>query len=190
VAGLAGAGKTELLADLRRDGEQVLDLEALACHRGSAFGAIGLPGVQPGHEEFARAVARRVDAADPQRVLWVEDEGPFIGSVGVPPWLAGDLAGAPVVELDAPFERRVARLTATYVEAPPGELLDALARCRRRLGAQRTAAARACVAAGNVAGAVALVLPWFDAAYRHRVATHGPREILATLEEKCHVAAR
>jgi tRNA 2-selenouridine synthase len=189
VAGLAGAGKTELLTELCRDGEQVLDLEGLARHRGSAFGAIGLAGSQPSHREFAGAVTQRVDAADPRRVLWVEDEGPFIGSVGLPPWLAADLARAPVVRLDAPVGRRIARLTMAYSGAPTGELLDALQRCRRRLGDERTAAARARIAAGDVAGAVAVVLPWFDDAYRRRVAAYGPREVLAALEERRDVAA-
>src|SRR5439155_22654024 len=129
VSGLAGAGKTEFLAGLRRDGEQVLDLEALARHRGSAFGAIGL-GPQPSHAAFARAVSDRVAAAHPRRVLWVEDEGPFIGSVGVPPWLAEEIARAPIVEVRATFAARVARLNATYGAAAPQELLHALARPR------------------------------------------------------------
>ena len=189
VSGLAGAGKTEFLAGLDRDGEQVLDLEALARHRGSAFGAIGL-GPQPSHAAFARAVSERVEAADPRRVLWVEDEGPFIGSVGVPPWLAGAIARAPIVELRATFAARVARLNATYGAAAPQELLHALARSRRRLGARCTDAAQACVRDGDVEGAIALVLPWFDHAYRRRVAAYGPREVLAVVEERRNVAAR
>jgi tRNA 2-selenouridine synthase len=188
VSGLAGAGKTELLGELERDGEQVLDLEALAGHRGSAFGAIGL-GAQPSHAAFARAVADRVAAADPRRALWVEDEGPFIGSVGVPPWLAEEIAGAPVVELHAPFGARVARLDGIYGSAPAHELLTALERSRRRLGAQCTDAAQEHVRAGDVEGAIVLVLPWFDVAYRRRVSAYGPREVLAIMEERSDVAA-
>src|SRR4051812_12459115 len=76
LTGLAGAGKTEFLHELRDAGEQVLDLEGLAVHRGSAFGGIGL-GAQPTHAAFERAVRRELAGTDPARRLWVEDEGPF-----------------------------------------------------------------------------------------------------------------
>jgi tRNA 2-selenouridine synthase len=190
VSGLAGAGKTELLGELREADAQVLDLEALARHRGSAFGAVGSAGPQPSHDDFARAVGERVRGADPRRVLWVEDEGPFIGSVGLPRWLFSAIAAAPVVELDTPFGRRVDRLASAYEPAREAELLNALRRSRRRLGGDRADAAAALVRAGNVRGAIVVVLPWFDAAYRRRVAAYGPRQVLAILEERSDVAGR
>jgi tRNA 2-selenouridine synthase len=183
VCGFAGAGKTELLAELEAAGEQVLDLEALARHRGSAFGAIGIEALQPSHAEFASAVEARLRAADPGRVLWVEDEGPFIGSAGVASWLAAAIAAGPVVELATPFAARVDRLTATYSAAGEAPMLEALRRSRRRLGERLTGEAEAHVRAGDVRGAVAAVLPWFDVAYRRRTAAYGPREVLATREE-------
>jgi tRNA 2-selenouridine synthase len=169
VAGLAGAGKTALLEGLAAAGEQVLDLEGLASHRGSAFGAIGLP-AQPSHAEFGRRVGAVVAAADPARPLFVEDEGPFIGSVGVPAWLQRATAAAPAIELRAPFADRVARLTATYGSAPAEQLVAALQRSRRRLGAPVADRAAALVTRGDVEAAIALVLPVFDAAYEHRMA--------------------
>jgi tRNA 2-selenouridine synthase len=169
LTGLSGAGKTDLLADLAAAGEQVLDLEALASHRGSAFGGIGC-GPQPSHAEFAAAVAARAAAADPWRPLWVEDAGPFIGSVGVPAWLQADIARAPSVWLHVPFDARADRLAAEYAGADSDALLAALDRSRRRLGADRADAATAHVRAGDVRTAVAVVLPWFDAAYRRRLA--------------------
>ncbi len=181
VAGLAGAGKTELLARLEVSGEQVLDLEGLACHRGSAFGAIGIAGRQPTQAAFARAVAERVEAADREHVLWVEDEGPFIGSVGVPPELAAELRRAPVVELRTPFEERVSRLVATYGSASEDTLLAALERSRRRLGDGVTDEAAAYLRDGDVRAAVGALLPWFDRAYRRRIVSYGRRDVLAVL---------
>ena len=180
VGGLAGAGKTDLLRALERAGDQVLDLEGLARHRGSAFGAMGM-GPQPSHDEFARSVTARFAAADPSRPLWVEDEGPFIGSVGVPLRLQRAIAAAPVVELRRPLAERVARLAATYGAADHAELLAALARTRRRLGAPVADRAAELVAGGDVRGAVALVLPYFDAAYRHRMSAAG-RATIAVAE--------
>ena len=173
VTGLTGAGKTELLARLAAEGEQVLDLEALARHRGSAFGRIGIREPQPSHDEFAGTVARTVATADPARPLWVEHEGPFIGSVGVPPWLVAAMDAAPAVHLDPSRAERVARLAATYGDADRRELLAALARSRRRLGAEREGRASRAVRAGDIEAAIDAVLPWFDAAYLRRMDARG-----------------
>jgi tRNA 2-selenouridine synthase len=181
VAGLTGCGKTDVLHGLAADGEQVLDLEGLACHRGSAFGGIGLP-AQPSHRAFVRTVRRAVAEADAQRVLWVEDEGQFIGRVGLPVELFDRLSRAPIVELRAPFESRVARIVATY--ARPGwetELEAAIARSHDRLGATVVASAMAALRAGELASAVRLLLPAYDQAYAHRVARR-PRELLGVVE--------
>jgi tRNA 2-selenouridine synthase len=185
LAGPAGSGKTELLAALAAAGEQVLDLEALASHRGSAFGGLGLP-PQPSHAAFVRAVRRVLAAADPDRVLWIEDEGPFIGGVGLPPELVPALAAAPVVELRAAFEARVARLVATYGGAGAGALTRAIDRSASRLGAAAAARARAHVAAGELAAAARALLPAYDAAYAHRAARHG-RPVLGAVTAPQHV---
>lgn len=180
LAGLAGCGKTELLADLAADGEQVLDLEALASHRGSAFGGIGLP-AQPSHEAFVRAARAARAAADPKRVLWLEDEGPFIGRVGLPPELADEIALAPVVEVRASFEDRVERIVATYtVGADAAELEAAIERSTSRLGAQRAERAISYVRRGELRAAVRLVLPAYDDAYAHRMARL-ERRVLGTV---------
>jgi tRNA 2-selenouridine synthase len=169
LGGLAGAGKTESLALLAGRGEQVLDLEALARHRGSAFGHIGQP-PQPSHLHFQELVATALDAADPERPLYVEDEARFIGSVGLPPALADAIGRAPLVLVETPFECRVERLVAGYGSCPRAQLLDAVERSARRLGGERTRAARHALLAGRVKGAVEVLLPYYDAAYRHRAA--------------------
>jgi len=168
LTGLAGVGKTELLGELTSAGEQVLDLERLASHRGSAFGAIGL-GPQPSHAAFERAVRGELAAADPARRLWVEDEGPFIGRVGVPHELIARMETAPYIELHAPFEARVARLVRTYGTAPTAELEAAISRSVTRLGADTADAAVAYLRTGDLAAAVRVLLPAYDAAYHHRM---------------------
>jgi tRNA 2-selenouridine synthase len=176
VGGLAGSGKTELLVALAAAGEQVLDLESLASHRGSAFGGLGLP-AQPSHRAFVSAVRERLAAVDPERVLWVEDEGPFIGRVGLPPELVEELEAAPVVELRAPFEERVARVVETYASAGAGALEWAIRRSVSRLGPDVLDGAVRLVRAGDFAAAARLLLPVYDAAYAHRNARHG-RQVL------------
>jgi hypothetical protein len=83
--------------------------------------------------------------------------------------------GVEHVEVEASWQERVARLVRVYGAAEPDELLRALARSRRRLGEDRTAVATACLSAGDLRGAVAAVLPVYDAAYEHRVARLGRR---------------
>jgi hypothetical protein len=84
LSGLAGAGKTAALRTLSERGACILDLEGLARHRGSAFGEMtGLD--QPSHEAFSHQVMEVLVNADSDRVLWLEEERPFIGSVGLPP---------------------------------------------------------------------------------------------------------
>lgn len=194
LGGLVGSGKTDLLEALAQAGEQVLDLEGLASHRGSAFGGIGLP-PQPSHAAYARAVRRVLAAADPQRVLWAEDEGPFVGRVGVPPELVEQIAAAPVIEVVATDDARVARLVRTYGvgdgessstdgdlnTARRSELEAAIERSRTRLGEATADAAIGHVRSGDLAAAVRLMLPAYDAAYRHRTARY-TRVVLGTCE--------
>jgi len=179
VRGLAGSGKTALLRALAAAGEQVLDLEGLARHRGSAFGHLGGGAAQPSHREFQRQVRAARTAADPARPLWVEDEGPFIGSVGVPPELQEEILTGPAVELRSPWEQRVGRLLADYGGSPPDALCAAIRRTRR-LEPAVAARAIAAVRAGRTGVAIELVLPAFDSAYRHRM-TRAPGPLLAVL---------
>jgi tRNA 2-selenouridine synthase len=169
LTGLTGAGKTALLHALGAAGCQTLDLEGLAGHRGSAFGGIGC-GPQPSHRAFGERVRAACAAARRDRVLWVEDEGPFIGSVGVPTPLAAAMARAPAVEVRASRLERVDRVTREYGAASPEELLAALDRLRRRLGADRADRAAGLIADGRIAAAVDALLPYYDAAYRRRTA--------------------
>lgn len=170
VRGLSGSGKTDVLHALAARGEQVLDLEALAVHRGSAFGRIGLAAPPPPRRAFAAAVAAVVAGADPARALWTEEEGDFLGRASVPGWLTAAAATAVAVDLRAPRPARVARIAAAYADARPADLLAALTRCAPRLGAGVAAAAGARIEAGDYAGAVAILLPAYDRAYRHRAA--------------------
>jgi tRNA 2-selenouridine synthase len=160
LAGLAGAGKTELLRTM----PAAIDLEALACHRGSAFGGIGMP-PQPAQADFDVAV--RTGLSQGGRVV-VEDEGPFVGSLTVPPELCRAIETTPVVEVVAPFEERVARLAGEYGSLDRRSLIRATQRIRRRLGGPVADRAISHFAADRTEAAIAALLPYFDAAYRHR----------------------
>jgi len=168
LTGLAGSGKTEVLHGLEASGEQVLDLELLARHRGSAFGGMGL-GPQPSHASFQAALRAVYASVDPARPLWVEAEGHYIGSVGLPLELQNAMAHAPQVGLVTVASERVRRIVATYGDYPLNEWLAALARVEPRLGQALSHSVRTALTAGAIDAAVELLLKYYDGAYSHRI---------------------
>nr|WP_066129334.1 tRNA 2-selenouridine(34) synthase MnmH [Bordetella ansorpii] len=124
VCGPTGSAKTRVLHALARQGEQVLDLEGLAAHRGSVLGAI--PGVeQPSQKAFETRLYEALAALDPARPVWVEAESRRIGRVALPEALLNRLRASPVVEIVAPVQARLAFLLRDY--AWLGDDPDALA---------------------------------------------------------------
>ena len=113
VCGRTGSGKSRLLQSLRAAGAQVLDLEALACHRGSVLGP--LPGVpQPSQRAFETALWRSLRAFDPAQPVFVEGESRTIGRLRVPEALLERVRAASVLHLELPLEARVALLLEEY----------------------------------------------------------------------------
>lgn len=167
LTGLTGSGKTDCLHGLAAAGEQVLNLELLARHRGSAFGGMGL-GPQPSHESFQTAVRARQAAADPARPLWVEAEGDYIGSVGLPQGLKDSMVVAPRIEIVADVTDRIRRIVATYGGYPLHEWLAALDRVERRLGPALAHSVRTALMAGALDAAVELLLCYYDRGYANR----------------------
>lgn len=170
--GPTGCGKTALLQALAARGVQTLDLEALAAHRGSLFGA--LPGGQPSQKAFETALHDALCRLDPARPVVVEAESSRIGERVTPPSLWAALTAAPAVELSAPLEARVARIVADYGEiaADPAALDDALTRLPRHHAKAEIADWRAMAARGEIAAlAAALIEAHYDPAYRRSAAS-------------------
>jgi tRNA 2-selenouridine synthase len=106
LCGPTGSGKTRLLHVLRRQGEQVLELEELAHHRGSLLG--DLPGdPQPTQKLFDSALLAELRRLDADRVVWVEAESKKIGNLQLPESLYEAMHASPVVNVDAPMAERV-----------------------------------------------------------------------------------
>jgi len=121
--GNTGTAKTEVLGLLAAIGVQVLDLEGLANHRGSLFGA--MPGGQPAQKGFETALALARDRLDPTRPVVVEAESSKIGEVNLPPGLWEAMKAAPRLVLEASLEARAVYLARRYrdVTEDPARLL-------------------------------------------------------------------
>ncbi|MGF1545805.1 MAG: tRNA 2-selenouridine(34) synthase MnmH [Thiotrichales bacterium] len=128
LTGLTGTAKTRLLQALAAAGEQILDLEGLARHRGSLLG-LEPNGVQPAQKQFESLIADAIRNLDPQRVTWVESESARIGSVQCPPPLWENMKQALAVEIRAPIATRVTHLLEEY-----RHFIDAPAELKRKLG--------------------------------------------------------
>ena len=113
ICGTTGSGKTRLLQALARQGEQVLDLEALANHRSSVLGA--LPGIpQPTQKRFDTLVWDALRQFDPTRPVYVESESKKVGNVAVPASLIDAMRSSPCLNLVLPDAERVALLMEDY----------------------------------------------------------------------------
>jgi len=113
VCGKTGSGKSRLLAALRAQGAQVLDLEMLANHRGSVLGLVpGSP--QPTQKQFDSRLWDAMRRFDPAQPVWVESESRKVGELRVPERLIGCMRASPCVHLELPTEARVALLMADY----------------------------------------------------------------------------
>ncbi len=110
--GNTGTAKTELLLQLRTRGEQVIDLEGLAAHRGSIFGATRQP--QPSQKAFEGALAQALAGFDTDRPVWVEAESSKIGRLLVPPALWQAMTAAPRISVSAPLAARAEYLLRAY----------------------------------------------------------------------------
>ncbi|SFM57905.1 tRNA 2-selenouridine(34) synthase MnmH [Variovorax sp. OV329] len=113
ICGATGSAKTRVLQALAAQGEQVLDLEEAACHKGSLLG--GLPGVpQPSQKNFETQIATRMEGFDLARPVYVEGESPRIGKLSLPLTLVARMREAPVIEVAATPPARLAYLLRDY----------------------------------------------------------------------------
>ena len=136
VCGPTGSAKTSVLHALRALGEQVLDLEDLAAHRGSVLGEIpGRP--QPTQKGFETQLAQQLAAFDLSRTVWVEAESRRIGRITIPEPLLQRMRASPVVEIQASHEARLEYLLREYAW-----LGDDRERLAQRLGTLREVLAR------------------------------------------------
>jgi tRNA 2-selenouridine synthase len=178
LAGRTGSGKTDLLRTL----PNAIDLEGLARHRGSAFGAQDEPQPTPVTFDGLLAVAFLTHRGDR---LVVEDESRTIGRLALPEGWHEHMATAPLVVLEAPLEVRVANIVEEYVVGPlrrgaaagvlHARYSDSLRRIERRLGGLRRQAVQVALDRGFADGAhepwVEQLLTWYyDPMYDHQLA--------------------
>ncbi|NJB85295.1 tRNA 2-selenouridine synthase [Lewinella marina] len=176
ISGPTGSGKTRVLHALAAAGESIIDLEGLANHKGSSFGALG-EAPQPTTESFENLLFAALRRIPPGRTVWVEDESRMIGIVCQPDAFYDRLVAAPVIELEQPEEWRVANLVRDYAGYQPEDLAAAFTRLRKRLGGQHLQAALKALEQQDFPTAARIALVYYDKTYAHYAARKGAGEV-------------
>jgi len=166
LGGMTGTGKTDILYALAAQGEQILDLEGVAHHRGSSFGSLMLP-PQPTNEQFENKLALELAQLNPQKRVWIEAESKSIGQCRVPNALFQQMDKAPIFEVVRPKSERLDLLVELYAQAPLDDLITATERIRKRLGGQRTQEAIALLQAHQFHAAFDHLLYYYDKTYEY-----------------------
>ncbi|CAK9055187.1 tRNA 2-selenouridine synthase, partial [Durusdinium trenchii] len=172
LGGCTGVGKTAILHELRARGKQILDLEGLAKHRGSAFGATGK--TQPSNEAFENILAFAVRRVRPNCCLWIEHEAKHVGKAlvpsGIASWVSDATLGAMVV-ISMPKDLRVRRLVQDYCSDASEETRDQLKQCisgglAKRLGGQRVKDALRLLDESRWDEVASMMLDYYDTLYK------------------------
>jgi len=165
IGGYTGSGKTEVLHSLQQQGESIVDLEGLACHKGSAFGNLGQP-KQPKQEMFENLLADAlIRVSEKNKTIWLEDESQRIGEVNIPIALFKFMRTCRVYFLDIPFEERLNYVVAGYGKFKKEDLISAIVRIQKRLGGLEAKTAVNHLIENDFHGAFGVLLHYYDRFY-------------------------
>ncbi|WP_111671687.1 tRNA 2-selenouridine(34) synthase MnmH [Algoriphagus litoralis] len=164
LGGKTGTGKTVLLQKLNEQGEQILDLEGIANHKGSSFGGIGLP-TQPSVEQFENLLAENLYKLDPSIPTWIENESRKIGRLILPNELYTQMSEAMMVDIQKTPEERIAHISTEYGNLPKESLIAAVKRLQKRLGGLRTQQAIEAIQANELSSWISNLLIYYDKTY-------------------------
>lgn len=177
LGGKTGSGKTHILRALHTLGEQTIDLEALAHHKGSSFGRLGET-EHPTQEHFENELALQLYRTNPERPVWVEDESRKIGWVRIPDSFWHRMELAPIVFLDIPRELRITNLVQDYGKYDLTLLAEAIARLQKQLGGLDTRLAIEALEQGNYAQVCDITLRYYDKTYMYGLSRRNQEDIV------------
>lgn len=183
LGGLTGSGKSDILHELKKLGEQVLDLEKHANHKGSAFGGLGQDD-QPGNEQFENDIYNNWQSFDFEKPLWIEDESQHIGRAWVPDPLYLKIRNSTVIKIEIPMISRIERLVKEYSCFDKSLLEENINKIGKRLGGQHVKQALESLQAGDYHKVAEIVLGYYDKAYNFGLSKRNQETIYTKVFQK------
>lgn len=180
IGGMTGSKKTEMLFSLKEKGEQIIDLEGLANHEGSAFGTLGTK-IQPTQEQFENNLAIEILQLNAKKNIWIEDESRTIGKRVVPEDLWQQMQTHPLVEIRMDYQRRFDFLLNKYGHLNKEFLKDATQQISKRLGPLLTKNALLALEENQLEEFIKITMDYYDRTY-HRCLESKKQERIIPLE--------
>ena len=179
VGGFTGSGKTDFLKAMENKGEQIIDLEGIAHHKGSAFGHIGEQ-KQPSTEQFENNLFEHLLSLDFNKTIYLEDESRNIGSVWISDEFFKQMRKSPVLKLNVPENIRLERLVEDYAntEQVKEALIFSVNKIKKRLGGLRTQNSIELINEGNFKDAAKEILPYYDKYYAYGLSQRDKKTIV------------
>ncbi len=168
ITACTGSGKTELLRYMQENGHQVVDLERIAHHKGSAFGSLG-QGAQPTSEQFQNDLFWAMKGLNPKLPVWMEDESLNIGTVAIPDPLWRQMRTSKLIRVDLSLETRIERLVKEYAIFEKNLLASSILKISKRLGGQNLKLALDELDSGNFHELTKILLYYYDKAYNKTI---------------------
>lgn len=176
LGGFTGSGKTEILHALQQRKNTIIDLEGLANHKGSAFGAIGQE-AQPSQEMFENKLAAALYYKTTDQPFWVEDESQRIGLVMIPTPFFIQMRNSVCHFIVIPFEERLKFIVSGYGSFDVQQLMDATLRIQKRLGGLETKNVLQFLLENNMNAAFAILLKYYDRWYEKNTINATPPKL-------------
>ena len=178
LGGYTGSGKTEILKEISKQGHQVIDLEKLAHHKGSAFGSIGEE-EQPTNEQFENDLFSAFLSMDLSKPIWIENESRNIGKVYIPEALWGAMRSSILYNIEVDEEIRLDRALDYYSKPVDLELLKvSFEKIRKRLGGLEYQNAIKAIEANDLKTAASIALKYYDKSYSFQLQNWKPDKVV------------
>ena len=164
LGGKTGSGKTDILKKLNALSLQTIDLEDLAHHKGSAFGAINEQHQNP-QQVFEHDLYHRLSLLDDTQAVVLEDESQTIGFNKLPHSLWLQMKQATIIKIEIPFELRVQKLVDDYTTVDIEALKSCVLKISQQLGSLNTKLCLQYLDERNLSDVARLSLLYYDRAY-------------------------
>lgn len=168
LGGKTGMGKSSLLRELSNQGEQIIDLEKLACHKGSAFGRLGEE-PQPRPEHFENLLLDELMKLNLKKTIWLENESKSIGSVYIPLDFWKKMKTAPLINIELDNDVRINNLIKDYGQFDKAALQSCFKTIEKKIGGVACKEAIESIEHGDLKTAAQIALVYYDKTYSYNL---------------------